>query len=411
MSTWKRTYWVVWTSNLVTAIGMMSFLPFFPSHLLHLGVEDPGERAFWAGLIFGGAPFAASIMTPIWGALGDRYGRRLMTVRAMLAITIFVGSMSLATTPLQLFVLRLGQGCFSGFVAPSITLVSVMAPSNKQGQVAGSLQTALALGAVIGPLAGGLLGPQFGLESIFLGVAALSAASGVLVWFFAVENADDLQREAQPTKDGRTTGALEVLRGSLRDLREVTLHPEMRRALALVFFMILGVGATNPLLEIFVEDFDIPRGESERITGYLVSLMAGVNIVAMPFWGKQGDRRGHQRILTLCACGGVLALTLHGLATSLWTLAAARVLLGAAMAGASPLAYGLAASVIPIERRGGAMGAVFSARTLAISLSAMTGGALAAFVGLRGLFFLGAGVLALALGVLHLRASRSANER
>ena len=30
---WKRTHRAVWVANLATAVGMMSFLPFFPSHL------------------------------------------------------------------------------------------------------------------------------------------------------------------------------------------------------------------------------------------------------------------------------------------------------------------------------------------------------------------------------------------
>lgn len=401
MPEWKRTYWVVWVSNFVTAVGMMSFLPFFPSHLESLGVEDPEQRALWAGLIFGAAPLVASLMTPIWGALGDRFGRRLMTVRAMLAITVFVGSMSLATTPLQLFALRLGQGCFSGFIAPSITLVSVVAPPDRQGQVAGSLQTAMAVGAVVGPLLGGLLGPALGLEAIFVGVGVLSALSAALVWFFARENREDRQAPA------RGLGPAGVLRQSLADLREVFEHGEMRRALGLVFFMILGVGATNPLLELYVEEFGVAAGQSERYTGFLVSLMAGTNIVAMPLWGRYGDRIGHLPALRRSAWLGCLALFANALAPGLWSLALARVALGAAMAGSTPLAYGLAAGAIPVQRRGGAMGAVFSARTLAIALSAWAGGALASWLGVRGLFYLGGAILALLLGALAVRRRRA----
>ncbi|MCB9916127.1 MAG: MFS transporter [Planctomycetes bacterium] len=405
MSSWQRTYWVVWVSNLVTAAGMMSFLPFFPSHLQHLGVEDTGQRALWAGLIFGGAPFAASLMTPLWGALGDRYGRRLMTVRAMLAITVFVGAMAWATTPWQLFVLRLCQGVFSGFVAPSITLVSVIAPVERQGLVAGSLQTAMSLGAVVGPLLGGLAGPALGLEPVFLAVAAASAVSAALVWFLAEENSEDRQRD-----DG-TRRPLEVLAGSLRDLRAVLDHAGMRRALLLVFVMILGVGATNPLLELYVEELGEPLASTERVTGLLVSAMAVVNLVAMPAWGHYGDRAGHLKALALSGWLGCAALLANALSPDVWTLGAARVALGAAMAGSMPLAYGLAAAAIPVQRRGGALGAVFSARTLAIALSSWSGGALAGLVGIRGLFYGGAGILLVLLVALALRGDALSRAR
>ena len=139
MSSWRRTYWTVWLSNLVTSIGMMSFLPFFPSLLEEMGVDDPAAKRAWAGVIFGAAPLSATLMSPIWGALGDRLGRKLMVVHSMLAICLFVGGMHWASTPWQLLAMRLGQGLFSGFIPPSITLVSVGAPPERQGRVAGDL--------------------------------------------------------------------------------------------------------------------------------------------------------------------------------------------------------------------------------------------------------------------------------
>jgi len=90
---WKRTHRAVWVANLATAVGMMSFLPFFPSHLERLGVHGDARLALWTGLVFGAAPLSAAVMSPIWGALGDRFGRRLMVIRSMVAITVFVGAM------------------------------------------------------------------------------------------------------------------------------------------------------------------------------------------------------------------------------------------------------------------------------------------------------------------------------
>jgi MFS transporter, DHA1 family, multidrug resistance protein len=397
MVSWKRTYWVVWTANLVTAVGMMSFLPFFPGHLQALGLEDPDQVAAWAGAIFGAAPLAAAVMTPIWAALGDRFGRRLMAVRAMLGICLFVGAMALATQPWHLFLLRLGQGAFAGFIAPSITLVSVVAPSHRQGEITGSLQTALAIGAVIGPVIGGLVVPTLGMEMVFLGVSVASVASAALVWLLAQENSEHRQSVTEKMSPGS------VLLAGVSDLRAVLALPRLRSALILVFWMILGAGATSPLLQIFVEELGTPPGQSERWTGYLVSTFAAVHIVAMPLWGRYGDRRGFRTALQRCSSLGVVALFLHAATPNLAVLFGARVLLGVAMAGLTPLAYGLAATEVAVERRGGAIGAVFSARTLAISISAILGGVLSQYLGLRGLFILG-GVLLLAARIFPSKA-------
>lgn len=396
MAPWKRTYWVVWLANLVTSIGMMSFLPFFPAHLADIGVARE-DIPLWTGLIFGAAPLVASLMTPIWSALGDRYGRRLMTVRAMLAITIFVGSMAFATEAWHLLLLRLGQGCFSGFIAPSITLVSVVAPKDRQGYVAGSLQTALALGSVIGPLLGGSLVVTQGLETVFVGVACASFVAACLVWFLARENSSDRQKVAK----GVTP--LQVLRSSLADLMIVWRLPRLRDSLEIVFWMILGMGASNPLLLLFVVELGAEEARAEFLSGLLFSCAAGVNLVAMPLWGKYGDRVGHFSALKLCSVLVMVAMLLHAVTVNIAMLFVLRVLLAAAMAGSSPLAYGLAAQEVPVERRGGAMGAVFSSRTLAVSISAMLGGFATQYIGIRGLFLVGGLVLLAALWRLQRR--------
>ncbi|MFT7667421.1 MAG: DHA1 family multidrug resistance protein-like MFS transporter [Planctomycetota bacterium] len=400
MVSWKRTYWVVWVANFVTAIGMMSFLPFFPTHLANLGVAEE-DLATWTGAIFGAAPLVAAVMTPIWSALGDRYGRRLMTVRAMLAITIFVGSMGFATGPWQLLALRLGQGCFSGFIAPSITLVSVVAPEERQGYIAGSLATAMALGSVFGPLIGGVVIATSGMGQVFFVVSGASFFAACLVWFFAKEQASDR------IKVEKGVSALEVLRGSLRDIGDVWRNSSLRNALQMVFWMILGVGATAPLLQLFVEQLGEDRARAGELTGILYSCAAGVNLVAMPIWGRIGDKHGHAVTLRICSTFALVALFLHVVTTNIVMLFAVRILLAVGLAGATPLAYGLAANEFGVQKRGSAMGAVFASRTFAYAISAIVGGFFSQYIGIRGLFLAGSLILLVVL-ILQARDRRAA---
>ena len=339
------------------------------------------------------ARMPAAVMTPVWGALGDRIGRKAMIARAMIAITIFVGGMSFMTTPQGLLFMRLGQGVFSGFVAPSITLVSVSAPADRQGRVTGSLQTAIALGAVVGPLLGGVLTPEVGVEVIFRTVSVMALLSAALVLVMAREDAGT-RRETAPGE--RSPRAL--LRAAVTDLREALAIPELRGVVVFLFWLQFGIGVTNPLMELFVRD--VSGGDSAavaRTTGALFSAMAAINLIAMPWWGIHGDKVGHARALRRCALLASAALALHSVVSAVALLFVSRILLGAGMAGASPCAYGLAAAELPIERRGGGMGLVFSARTLAISLSAFSGGWLSQWVGIRGLFLGGAALVLITL--------------
>ena len=396
---WRRTFQAVWFSNLVAGMGMMSILPFFPLHLERLGVVGLGDLALWTGLVYGAAPLSAAVASPLWGALGDRFGRRLMVLRSMAALFLFVGAMAFVTAPWQLFVLRLVQGVFSGFLAPSMTLVSTQAPEGQQGRLAGSLQTALIWGAIVGPLLGGYVRRRGTVEDVYLMVAACSAVAFGAVLVFAREDASTRQRGAAAWARASGASVRGALRGSLGDLGELRKSRDLRAAAVLLFWIQFGLGATNPQLELFVRE--LPARWLESSTEWAFSALAFANLVALKRWGTLGDRRGHRRALDWCALASGLGLLLHAIVPAYELLLAARVLLGLAASGSGPLAFGVAAAETAADRRGGAMGVVFSARAFAVSISAALGGLCAGHFGIRATFVLGGAVVLLAVLLLR----------
>jgi len=387
MDSWRRTWWSVWAANFVTAIGIQSFLPFFPSLLEDLGLTDRAEIAVWAGVLYGAAPLSAAIMSPLWGSLGDRYGRKLMVLRSLGAITIFVGLMAFATTTWQLLLLRLMQGMFSGFVAPSATLVSIAAPAAIQGRVAGSLQTAMAAGSVVGPLAGGFAAMHGGVGTVFFGVSAASALAFVLVAAFASEDASQ-RRETE----GRATIG-KAVRDARRDFAELWGNPRLRAGLGIVFWAAFALGATSPILELHVRDLVAGTAEDSALwTSVLFSSSSLMILLAMPVWGRHGDKVGHGPALVQSAVASAIALALQAVPIYA-VLLPARIAFGAALAGSSACSFGLAAAETPVERRGGAFGIVFSARTLAAAIAAPLGGWLAGSLGVSGLMLVCAAAL------------------
>lgn len=394
MQAWQRTWVVVFVANLITAIGMMSFLPFFPSYLEELGVTERAGLERWTGLIFGAAPLSAAIMGPVWGSIGDRTGRKLMVLRAMAAIALFVGAMGFVRSPWELLGLRILQGVFSGFIPPSITLVSVSAPRELQGRITGSLHSALNAGSIAGPLIGAAIEHTLGHRAVFFFVAAMAAASAALIWFLA---------EEQPIL-GQTLASWSptaVLKDTWRDLSRLLTNANMRGALTILFCVQLGFGATNPLIELQVRD--LWRGDPEQVehlTAWLFTAVAVAGLFATPLWGRLGDRIGHLRALSIAAALTGVGLIAHGFVGVYSLLVCARILIGLVTSGPNASAFGVAALETAPERRGNAFAAVFSARAFAVSFGAMGGGAVASWVGMRGLFVV-AGVLPLVLiGVL-----------
>ncbi|QDU85940.1 Multidrug resistance protein 3 [Planctomycetes bacterium Pla163] len=399
MSTWKRTWWSVWIANLLTGVGMMSFLPYFPSYLEGLGVSDPGEVKVWAGLCFGAAPFSAAIMGPVWGAVGDRFGRKKMVLRSLLALTFFVGLMAFARTPWELLALRIGQGLFSGILPPSITLVSIGVPDSRRGRVAGWLQSAMAAGAIFGPLLGSWVRADSDPRYLFLGVSVATGLGALGVAVFATEDATERREKVE---------GVGVLQALVRDLVGVLRIPQLRAAMALLFCVQFGIGATNPVLELYVRD--LMPGVAQDVTsaraGWLFSVMSAMLVASSPVWGPLGDRIGHARALMLSAVVAVVALFGMGLADGFWFLLGARVLLGIGAGGLGPTAFGLAAQSVPAHARGAANGAVFSARAFALATSSMAGGFIASLIGIRSLFLVAGAVLGLALVVGAARLRR-----
>ncbi|MDF1839053.1 MAG: MFS transporter, partial [Planctomycetota bacterium] len=404
MTNWKRTYWVVWLANLVTSIGMMSFLPFFPSLLEEMGIEGEASLARWSGVCFAAAPLLATFSAPMWGAIGDRFGRKIMVCRAMLAICFFVGAMAFASTPWQLLLLRCLQGCFSGFIPPSITLVSVAAPADQQGRIAGSLATSMAIGGLLGPLIGGLAATILGShQKVFLLVGLLGGLSAALVWFGAEEDVSTRRKvEGRLNLSG-------VLRATGSDLLEVWRNPLLRSVAWLVFALQIGLGAINPILELYVRELlqgvDVHGGLLDRLsslgggvseglsvearvqtfaTSLLFGAMAVANLLSLQLWGRYGDRIGHRKALIHCGLLCLLALTIQAAAAVYAVLLLGRLCMGLGMAGASPLTHGLAANVATADRRGGAFGVIFSARTLAVAVGGTSGGLLFPLIGARG---------------------------
>lgn len=172
---WRRNLAALWFAQFTAIFGFSFAFPFLPVYLRQLGVHDTGQLALWSGLAGGASGAALAIMSPLWGVLADRYGRRAMLLRAMVGAGITVGLMGFARGPIDLVLLRLIQGATSGTVPAATALVASGTPRHRVGWALGVLSSAVAAGSALGPLVGGLASAAFGIRSIFLGGGVLLA--------------------------------------------------------------------------------------------------------------------------------------------------------------------------------------------------------------------------------------------
>ncbi len=390
---WRRALVTLCAANFLTAVGMMAFLPFFPLYLRELGVTDPAAVTLWSGVLVGAAPFSAAVMGGVWGSIGDQIGRRKMVLRALLGITVFVSAMAAARSPWALLLLRFGQGTFSGFLAPTLTLVSVLAPPERQGRVSGTLQTAVLAGGVVGPIVGGALATRAGFAGTALTCAALSLVAAATVRWLVPE--PPIARERSTERFGRRV--LGVLGRVRRELGEALLHPVLRPLFLVLFLTRLAVAALNPTLLLHVERLSGEVGDAAARLGSIVfSANPLAVILALPFWGKLADRRDPWRVLRFCVVFGAVLTAAQAAARTPVEFGVLRFLAGVFLAGVFPAGFALVAGASDPSRRGGTTGLAFSALAFGLALGPWTCAVIDAWLGYRVLLLVCGALLGLA---------------
>src|ERR1700733_10301129 len=135
---------------------MTLLLPFLPLYVEQLGVKSHAAIVQWSGIAYGATFLSAALTAPLWGRLGDKYGRKLMLIRASFGMTIAMSLTGMAHDVYQLVALRLLTGLLGGYSSGSMVLVAAQTPKDKSGWALGMLSAGIMAGNLVGPLIGGI---------------------------------------------------------------------------------------------------------------------------------------------------------------------------------------------------------------------------------------------------------------
>ncbi|WJH35698.1 MFS transporter [Paenibacillus sp. CC-CFT747] len=277
---WKRTLWILWASNFIAVAGVSLIIPFLPLYIEELGVHQLKDVKLWSGWIFAAQSLTAVIFQPIWGSMADKYGRKVMLLRAGIGMAIMTILMGYVSAPWQLLVLRLINGVFSGFISMSISLQASVTPDEHAGKALGTLQTGQMAGSLIGPLIGGILAEAFGFRYVFVLTGLILLTASIVVMLF-VEN----------TAAGRTKGKVLTRRAG----HWQTMSPLIPIFVATTVTQI-GMMSIQPILSIYTKSL-YHGGHLEFIAGLVVSITGVANLIGSPLLGRFSDRIGQRQIL------------------------------------------------------------------------------------------------------------------
>ncbi len=369
MDNWKRQLYLSWIILFFHMAGMGMILPFLPSMVKELGITDPKDISVWSGMLFGITFLFAAILSPVWGSLGDRHGRKIIILRATFGLALVSLAMAFVTNIYQVLFLRIIQGMLGGIVPSFTALISKNLPKEKTGESLGVLQTAMVLGGIFGPLLGGVAFDLAGVRVVMLAIAAATLIAGVITMLF-------IHEEKQPPVK---TGIIENILGNLR----FVIGSKHILTIAFIQFAIqFALLMASPVLPQFVDSLIHP-GKSGIIIGSVFAVSGVATMIFAPFWGRQGDKKSHKKILSVSLLGTGLAFIPQAFVFSIYLLFPVRILIGAFVAGILPSTQTLLIRQTVENRRGGVLGLCQAFSLLGTALGPIVGGSIAAAFGIR----------------------------
>ncbi|WP_346828220.1 multidrug efflux MFS transporter [Serratia inhibens] len=283
MEAWKLNLISVWLGCFFTGLAMSQILPFLPLYIEQLGVSGHQSLSIWSGLVFSATFLVSALVSPLWGSLADRKGRKLMLLRASLGMAIVIVLQGMVTHVYQLFALRALMGLTSGYIPNAMALVASQVPRDKSGWALGTLSTGPVSGVIVGPLLGGLMADHLGLRVVFFVTAGLMFVSFLITLFLIKE------RHTEVKKADRLSG---------KAVFQSLPYPALIVTLFISTLMIqLANSSISPILTLFIKDLSGDSGNIAFISGMIAAVPGIAALVSAPRLGRLGDRIGTARIL------------------------------------------------------------------------------------------------------------------
>lgn len=371
--------------QLVTMGAMEMSGPFWPLRLKALCTSDAAFGLASTGTYV--APMLGIALTgSLWGRMGDRYGHRLMMVRALAGLAITQLGLAFADDAAVIVLLRFVQGACAGFSAPAQAYGVGLVPAERRGRLFAVLQVSTNVGSLGGAVLGGVILDHASFFWINAAASGLCGLCGLAVLTVLPDRAAAPRTlRADPASAAvwrnPVIASLLLAQGGLIASR---LMPQMPFA--------LYVRATF--------------GVENWVIGLCYGLMAAGFVASAALWARAFEgltRRGALAGIALACAAVVLAA---GTTPHIAVFAAGYGLWGVLLGATTPVLTGLISREAAAHRQGHILGVVQSTTQAAAMAGVALGGGVAQLAGLQAVFPT-VSILYLASCALLLRVRRS----
>lgn len=339
MQNWKRIVYTMAAIQIGTGISIIGVVAFIPLFLTsELGVTDPGEAAFWAGLISGVTPFFVAIAAPFWSMQADRRGPRFALSMILFILGVVIAWMYFTRSPVELLILRMIQGMSGGFVAVGMSLVMNVTPKKQLTWAMGVFQASMVMGVMFGPLVGGMIADTLGYRMPFVIFCALSFLCLVAVRLMVPKQIGlEQARKKEPF---------------MKQLSYFMKNPVVRLMVMLQFLCNCGMTGIGPILPLYIKE--MMGGDAmavATIVGIIIFVAGATSVTSSLNVSRLVQRISMPKILIFASLVTGVNFILQYLMPEVWTLGFMRGLTGFSLGMIMPLANTILAQAVPAEKR------------------------------------------------------------
>ncbi len=280
-----------------------------------------GEIMSWVFSIY---LLTNAMMTPVYGKLADRIGRKPIFLFGIVVFIIGSSLCGISGSMLQLIIFRAIQGIGAGAIMPvALTIIADIYPIDKRAKVLGLSSAFWGIASVVGPLCGGFIVDTIGWHWIFFVNVPIGIILVFLIMIFLVEPKND--REKQPIDVAGSLSLMMFLLVLLYGFQTLSEGTGFGMTSVLSFTAAIGFC----LLFIFIEkrakdpviSLDLFKNKTFMIVNMIAALVSGFLMgidVYIPMW--------MQGVLGLKAALGGMALAPLSFTWIIGSLVAGRLL-------------------------------------------------------------------------------------
>jgi DHA1 family multidrug resistance protein-like MFS transporter len=374
---WKRTLALMVGVQATMSASNQIPVPFFPQFLVQNHVSPLTSVEYWAGAIMSISALSGALLSPVWGGLGDRIGRKNMVMRSSIANVVAMALMGLCTTPWEMFGVRALSGAFSGFSTAAMALVATQVPEGRLGYALGWLSTGQIAGTLIGPLIGGLLADHL---HDYRAVFYYSSAGTMVLAVGCVAFVHEDRRLHVPLKRVRAT--------LLQQFADLARHRDLAPMFVVIMLAQITAIGIQPVLPLFVGNLVGNVPWKSTLSGLAIAATGVAGLLSAPFLGSRSDEIGHRRVLLMSLTGAALFTLPQAVALNIWGFITLRFGVGIFLGGILPSANAIIGKLALPETRGQIYGLTSTAQFLGRFIGPILGAAVAAWFGIPAVFAL-----------------------